>query len=84
MQDPRGKICRASAKETVRETTGRVQIPRFQSLERSLHQKQRFHDVEQVIQEYMDLKHAKPVPAQDLGKEVFYMWYTKKLAPPPK
>ena len=51
-------------------------VRRFQSLERSLHQKQRFHDVEQVIQEYMDLKHAEAVPAQDLGKDpqdVFYM-----------
>ena len=51
-------------------------VRRFQSLERSLHQKDRFCQVNQVIQEYLDLGHAEAVPRQDLEKnqqQVFYL-----------
>ena len=51
-------------------------VRQFQSLERSLHQKHKFHEVDQVIQKYLDLGHAEPVPEQDQERnhqEVFYL-----------
>ncbi len=51
-------------------------VRRFISLERSLHQKNRFSELDDVIHEYFDLRHAEPVPSGDLYKlpsEVFYL-----------
>ena len=51
-------------------------VRRFLSLESSLHKKGKFSQVDQVIQEYLYLQHAEPVPAEDLKKEpsqVFYL-----------
>ena len=43
-------------------------IRRFLSLEKSLHLKEKFQQVDQVVQEYMELGHAELVPATDLNK----------------
>ena len=51
-------------------------IRRFHALERSLSRKNKFHEVDTVMQEYLDLGHAEPVPSEDLGKDpatVFYL-----------
>ena len=51
-------------------------VRRFLSLERSLHNKGQFAEVDSVIQEYFDLRHAEEVPTKDLEKsvaEVFYL-----------
>ena len=43
-------------------------IRRFRHLEQSLHQKNKFHEVDVVIQVYLSMEHAEPVPTQDLDK----------------
>ena len=51
-------------------------VRRFLSLERSLHGKNRFSELDDVIQEYFDLQHAEMVPPEDLRKpthEVYYL-----------
>lgn len=51
-------------------------VRRFQILERSLHRRHKFHEVEQIMQEYMSLGQAEQVPDQDLEKdcqEIFYL-----------
>ena len=51
-------------------------VRRFLSLERSLNSKNRFKDIDEVVQEYFTLQHAEAVPLFDLGKptsEVFYL-----------
>ena len=51
-------------------------MKRFISLERSLNQKRKFGEFQKVIEEYFDLGHAEPVPAEDMNKppsEVFYL-----------
>ena len=49
---------------------------RFLTLERSLHSRNEFSALDEVVQEYFELCHAEPVPAADLNKserEVFYL-----------
>ena len=51
-------------------------VRRFLSLERSLHARSQFAEVDAVIREYFDMGHAEPVPAVDLRKpecDVFYL-----------
>ena len=51
-------------------------IRRFLSLERSLDQRNKFHEFQTVMQEYFELGHAEPVPSKDMDKppaEVFYL-----------
>ena len=51
-------------------------IRRFLSLERSLNQRNKFHEFQTVMQEYLELGHVEPVPSKDMGKppsEVFYL-----------
>ena len=51
-------------------------IRRFLALERSLRLKEKFQEVDVVMQEYLDLGHAEPVPSDDLDKDpatVFYL-----------
>ena len=51
-------------------------IRRFLSLERSLHSKGQFQEFSEVMEEYMKLGHAQPVPPTDLNKsseKVFYL-----------
>jgi len=51
-------------------------VRRFLSLERSLHSKKQMEEFATVMEEYMTMKHAEPVPAADLHKachEVFYL-----------
>ena len=50
-------------------------VRRFLSMERTLRYKGRFHTVDHVIKEYMELGHAEVVPAQDLGKDVSQVFY---------
>lgn len=56
-------------------------VRRFNSLERSLHSRSQFAKVNTVIQEYLELEHAEPVPEVDLNKptrEVFYIHVVRK------
>ena len=78
-RDPNGRfvvtLLRRDQYNPLGESRSQV-VQQFQMLERSLHQKQRFCEVDQVIEEYMDLGHAEPVPEQDMKKDqqnVFYM-----------
>ena len=51
-------------------------VRRFRSLERSLHQRGKFEEFAQVIDEYFTQEHAELVPSKDLDKpceEVFYL-----------
>ena len=51
-------------------------VRRFLSLERSLHSKNQFKDFSDVIEEYFEMDHAEPVPADDVHKpshQVFYL-----------
>ena len=51
-------------------------VRRFHSLERSLYAKGQFQEFATVMNEYFDLKHAEPVPQDDLQKpprETFYL-----------
>lgn len=51
-------------------------VRRFLALERSLHQKGKFQEVDTVVQEYFSLEHAEAVPVEDMDKdpsEVFYL-----------
>ena len=51
-------------------------VRRFLSLERSLHHKDKFHEVDTVVQEYITLGHAEVVPIEDTDKDpsaVFYL-----------
>ena len=51
-------------------------VRRFHSLERTLHAKHRFKEVDAVMKEYFDMNHAEPVPYLDLNKpqnEVCYL-----------
>ena len=51
-------------------------VRRFLALERSLHHKDKFREVDSVIQEYFTLGHAEAVPIEDTDKEpssVFYL-----------
>ncbi len=51
-------------------------VRRFLALERSLHHKDKFREVDSVIQEYFKLGHAEAVPIEDSDKEpssVFYL-----------
>ena len=43
-------------------------IRRFRHLEQCLHQKNKFHEVDVMIQEYLSMEYAEPVPTQDLDK----------------
>jgi hypothetical protein len=48
----------------------------FLALEHSLRLKEKFQEVDAVMQEYLDLGHAEPVPSDDLDKDpatVFYL-----------
>ena len=78
-RDPNGRFIVTLPRRDQHKSLGESQsqaVRRFQMLERSLHQKQRFCEVNQVIEEYMDLGHAEPVPEQDMKKDrqnVFYM-----------
>ena len=51
-------------------------VRRFLALERSLHHKDRFQEVDSVMKEYLDLGHAEIVPIEEMDKDtasVFYM-----------
>ena len=51
-------------------------VRRFLSLERSLHAKGQFQELETAMQEYFDMGHAEPVPETDLHRpqgSVFYL-----------
>ncbi len=51
-------------------------VKRFLSLERSLHSRNQFHALDDVIQEYFHMGHAEPVPLKEADKpreEVFYL-----------
>ena len=51
-------------------------VRRFLSLEHSLNDKKRFEELDVVMQEYFDMKHAEVVPFEDLMKpedRVFYL-----------
>ena len=51
-------------------------VRRFHSLERTLHAKHRFKEVDAVMKEYFDMNHAELVPYLDLNKpqnEVCYL-----------
>ena len=51
-------------------------VRRFLSLEKSLRSKGQFQEFSAVMEEYFDMKHAEPVPVEDLQKapkEVFYL-----------
>ncbi len=51
-------------------------VRRFLSLERSLHHKGRFPEVQDVMQEYLTLGHAEAVPTEDMDnppESVFYL-----------
>ena len=51
-------------------------VRRFLSFERMMHSKGQFEEVEKVVDEYFENKHAEPVPQADLVKppnEVFYL-----------
>lgn len=50
-------------------------VKRFLSLERSLHFKGQFEEVNAVMQEYLDLHHAEPVPVADLQKPNELVYY---------
>ena len=44
------------------------------SLERSLHAKGQFGELDEVMKEYFEMEHAEPVPEESVqGKEVFYL-----------
>ena len=58
-------------------------VRRFYSIESSLHAKNQFHEVKEVIDEYFQSGHAETVPAADSEKptcEVFYLTTTKVRA----
>ena len=65
-------------------------VHRFMTLERSLRHKNQFEDVDAVMQEYLDLRHAEAVPSEDSDKppsSVFIspcMSFTKAPAPQPR
>ena len=51
-------------------------VRRFHSLERSLYANRQFEEFAGVMNEYLELKHAEPVPPSELGKphsETFYL-----------
>ena len=50
-------------------------VRRFQALERMLHRKGKFGELNDVIQEYLDLHHAEPVPEADLEKPPSESYY---------
>lgn len=50
-------------------------VRRFLSLERSLHSKRCFPEVDAVVREYLELNHAEPVPDQDFNKPVSEVYY---------
>ena len=43
-------------------------LKRFNNMERSLHSKGKFPEVDTVIKEYLEMGHAEPVPVSDLNK----------------
>ena len=58
-------------------------------MERSLHSKGKFSEVDTVIKEYLEMGHAETVPVSDLNKnpsDTYYMlvytWSISSLAPP--
>lgn len=60
-------------------------VRRFLSLERGLHAKHQFSEVDAAVREYVELKHAEPVPSQDLNKpesEVYYLPFTSYARKP--
>ena len=66
---------KTSRPQTLRESRAQA-VRRFLSLECSLNQKNKFQEFENVMQEYLDLGHAEPVPSKDMDKppsEVFYL-----------
>ena len=66
--------CKPGAKALGESRTQAVR--RFLSLERSLHSKNQFKDFSDVIEEYFEMDHAEPVPADDVHKpshQVFYL-----------
>jgi hypothetical protein len=51
-------------------------VRRFLTMERSLHLKNQFQRLDEVMREYFDMGHTEPVPAEDLEKpckQVFYL-----------
>ena len=61
--------------EPIGESTSQA-VRRFLALERSLHHKDKFHEVDSVIQEYFALGHVEAIPIEDTEKEpcsVFYL-----------
>ena len=50
-------------------------VRRFLSLERSLTAKGRFKELDAVMQEYLDLGHAEPVPSTDLERPIEVTFY---------
>jgi hypothetical protein len=61
--------------EPIRESRSQV-VRRFLALERSLHHKGKFGEVDSVVQEYFALGHAAEVPTKDTDKDrssVFYL-----------
>ena len=50
-------------------------VRRFLSLERSLRAKNEFETFDSVMQEYLDLKHAEPVPTADLDNSTHNVFY---------